>query len=150
MKWRGTPDEWKITLEGPFYAKPHRPDMQYIKRNRAAKIRVEEPVMRLLDEKMYRHGVSSKRLEEALGLGSDRLKDMRRYNNAWTVMKVARQCLWLMGYDLQVRVVRVGQPDKAVVMTRRQKEAKDLQKINGSKVDWDPRRMWVWLGIDKL
>ena len=150
MDWRGTPDGMKPTLEGPFYAGTHRPEQQYKQRNRAAKIRVEEPIMAMLDEKMYLHGVSSKRLEAALGLGHDRLKDMRRYSAAWRVMKVARQCFWAMGYDLQVRVVRVGPLDKSVVLTNDAKEKKDLAKINGRKVGWDSRRMWVWLGIDKL
>lgn len=106
--------------------------------------------MQLLDEVMYRHGVSGKRLEAALGLGVGRVKDMRRFASAWTVMKIARQCFWAMGYDLQVRVVRVGPLDKSVVITNEEKEKKDLAKINGRKTGWDPKRMWQWLGIETL
>ena len=150
MKWRGTPEGMKPELEGPFYAGHTRPKQQYIQRNRAANVRVEEPVMLLLDEMMYRHGVSGKRLEGALGLADGRIKDMRRFHSAWRVMRIARQCFWAMGYDLQIRAVKVRPLDKSVVMTCEEKENKDLAKINGRKAGWDPRKMWVWLGIDKL
>lgn len=148
IDWLGTPKEWQVEVDGPLPA--HDRPKLYKVRNRAAKIRVEEPVMRLLDETMMRHGVSSKRLEAALGLGESRIKDMRRFSSAWEVMRIARQCLWLMGYDLRVAVVKVRPEDRAVVMTKKEKRARDLEKINGKREPWDPRKMWVWLGMDKL
>lgn len=149
-KWRSTPEEWKPKGDGQFFVRAMDGYRQFKQRNHKSQVKVEEPVMQLLDELMIRHGVSGKRLESVLGLGVDRIKQMRRFSSAWTVMKIARQCFWLMGYDLQVRAVRVQQPDISVVITDREVYHKNLAKIQGTKETWDPRKMWSWLSMDKL
>jgi len=150
-KTTGTPDVMKPEGEGPAKPFGNRPcNTPYRKRVRKAVIKVDEPLMREFDNMMQRHGVSSGRLEGALGLGVGRIKDMRKFNSAWEVVTVLRRALWLMGYDLRFKIVKVRRIDKSLIMTVAQKKAKDVEKITGRKGKWEARKMWAWLGMDKL
>ncbi len=147
--WGGrTPDEVKPTnLVGGD--EKHQPRYAWRQRHRS-KVRVHEPVMQLLDEMLYFHGVSAKRMEAKLGLGAGRIKDMRRYRSAWKVMEVARAALWALGYDLEVRIVKVGAPDMDLVLTQQEKEQRLVTKIMATREPWDMTRLWQTLGFERL
>ena len=139
-----TPDTQKVELSGErFLAGTHRATKRWVGRRRKANVKVEEPVMELIDRVMAKEGVSDRRLEDALGLYEKKLKDMRQEDSAWRIMKLARQILWAMGYDLEVRVVKRKNPDRVLVMTNSEMELKKLRS------NWEKGKMWRWLGMDK-
>lgn len=123
---------------------------QRLRRN-PAKVSVTEPVMQLLDNVMVLEGVSSRRLEDALEMGRDRLKDMRRHDGAWLIFEQVRKCFWAMGYDLEFRIVRVNRPDKDLVVSDKERREKSVKRILGKRApDWTPLKMWDWLGMGEL
>lgn len=120
------------------------------RRQNPAKITVDEPLMLMLDEVMRYHGVSSVRLETFLGLGVDRLKYMRRHNAAWGVITTVRRCLWAMGFDIEMRLVRVAKPDDELVLSLAERQRKEMRKLHREREPWDMTRIWQTLGLEKL
>ncbi len=150
-KWKGTPEAMLPKMEGPFRAQKARPSTTAVRvRNRKSEVRVEEPLMKMMDEVSRQLGVSDGRLEAALGIPIDRIKTMRHEDHAWTGLIIARKALALMGYDLRFKVVKVASVDKSVILTKTQKRLKDVEKITGRKGKWEARKMWAWLGMDSL
>lgn len=146
---RRTPDSVKAEVEGTDWTGGSGMDAPHRQRRRKSMLYANEPVIELMDMCMLKEGVSAKRLEAFLGLGVDRIKDMRRSMATWRALKDARRCLWAMGYDLEVRVVKVARVKEELVLTKGQYLAKDAMKIQGAK-KWDASRMWQWLGIERL
>lgn len=150
--WCGTPEAWRVEVSGERVRikRDNNGQPQRLRRN-PAKVTVTEPLMQLLDNVMVLEGVSGARLESALGLGKDRLRDMRRREESWKVMEQVRKCLWAMGYNLEVRIVRVGRPDKELVVSDRERKEKSVKRILGKRAaDWTPLKMWDWLGASRL
>lgn len=139
-----TPDAHKVELSGErFLAGTHRVSQRWRGR-RAAKVVVQEPLMKMLDEVMVREGVSDGRVEKLFGLYEKKLKDMRQDEGAWKMVTLVRKMFWAMGYDLEMRVVKKRTPDKALVVTSGDV---DMKRVDG---EWDKSKMWSWLGMEKL
>lgn len=150
--WWGTPKAWQVDVTGERVRirRENNGRPQYLRRN-PAKVTVNEPVMQLLDNVMVLEGVSGRRLEDAIGLGRGRIKDMRRHNSAWLIFEQVRKCFWAMGYDLEFRIVRVNRPDKELVVSDGERQQKSVKRILGRRApDWQPLKMWDWLGMGRL
>lgn len=142
-----TPDTMKEELSGErFVAGTHRGSQRWYGRRRKTRIDVDEPLMKLLDAVMEREGVSDDRMESALHLYDKKLKDMRTKDGQWRIVRLVRQMLWAMGYDLEVRVVKKKNPDRLLVMTNSEVELKKRKGIT----EWDRLGMWKFLGMEKL
>lgn len=142
-----TPDTHKIELSGErFVAGTHKGSQRWRGRKRPTKVGVDEPLMVMIDGVMAKEGVSDRRLEEALGLYKRKLKNMRQDEGQWRLLKLARQMLWAMGYDLEMRIVKRKTPDKCLVMTNSEIEGKKKRGVS----DWDRQSMWSRLGVEKL
>lgn len=147
-----TPDAHKVELSGErFVAGTHRATQRWTKgRKNKPLVKVDEPLMKMIDEVMTKEGVSDRRLENAMGLHKRKLKSMRQTDGTWKVLKLARQMLWAMGYDLEIKVVKKANPDKVLVVTNSEIEMKNIRRINMFAEDWRKQDMWSFLGMEKL
>ena len=145
-EWTRTPDTMKDVVDGDLYYREKDGRQMQKMRKRKTKVTVDEPIMSMMDEIMELECVSGRRLEKALGLGKDYVKDMRRNKNFWKALRVARQALWAMGFDLEIRLRRVGQPYRKLVLTEEDFWLKRLTGVLGDGTDsWKRGKLWDWL-----
>lgn len=126
-------------------------DERYEGRRVPTKVTVDEPLAKLLDNILEREAVSERRITGALGLGAERIKDLRIRKSAWKLLDQVRAILWLLGYDLEFRVVKHLHPQDRLILTKKERELRILKKISGGRTDdWDRKNMWKNLGWDDL
>lgn len=134
------------------YGKPNSwQSARYEGRRNGTKVTVDEPLAKLLDEVLGYEAVSEERITGVLGMGAERIKDLRIRKGSWKLLDQVRAILWLLGYDLEFRIVKKLRPDDRLVLTKKEKELKILTKLSGDRAKtWDRKNMWKNLGWDQL
>lgn len=149
-KWQGTPDRLKTDKgEAEFFAKTAR--ARRVRKIGVGALKGDDPILVMMDHIMRDNGVSAARLAAVLGVETFEVTDIRNNKKLWRSMELVRRGLWVMGYDLQVKVKKREQPDVRVVATQGDVDYKVVDKLSGGTVGkWDKLKMWDWLEMDKL
>ena len=56
-----------------------------------------------------------------------------------------------MGYDLEMRVTKMCEPDSELVLLRKDMILKNVKRVTGGKVgEWDKGNMWRYMEMDNM